>query len=51
MHRSFLRQCSFSSGRSFLSGPRILDKSGFLGLDGEADDEAVGIDALELVQD
>ena len=30
------------------SGPRILERSVFLGLDGEADDEAEGVEALEV---
>ena len=51
MQRSFLWRCSFSSGKSLLSGPRIFDRSGFLGFEGEADDEAAGVEALELERD
>ena len=39
IHRPSRLRRSFSSGRSFPSGPRTLRKSCFLGLDNEEDDE------------
>ena len=49
MQRLFFRQCSHSSGRSLLSGLRILARSVLLGLGtGVDDEEAEGVVALEL---
>ena len=48
-HRLFLRRHSFSSGRSFPSGPRTFERSDVLGVEDEAVDED-GVEDLEFFE-
>jgi hypothetical protein len=46
MHRPCFLRHSFSSGRSFPSGPRTFERSGFLDAE-DKDPDAAGVDDLE----